>query len=444
MQRKVSIVMPCYNKVDYIGEMFDSIIAQNWDNIELILVNDGSTDGTRKVIAEYEPKFRVRGFEVVIIDQENEGVCTAAKVGLERVTGDYLCMVDADDELSPIYVSAMAGWLEYDNDCDYCVCGGIDYTGIGVSKEFFSDRTTGKHEGDFLTEKYLLSVVRTNPWIYMLRTNYFQKCNIFNTYYTDTKGSHEPAYIIPILSFGGKYKYLPLPLYCFNKTGESHSRSNQFRQMKKYHNEYNELCKIAIEHLPEYIADSERKKKLICVANISRHIRVYRSARYLGEWRNLYGEAKALTELVDSVNEFFELKRKITIEQAFNAEEMLFQMLNNILTGRPTGYEIEKPLGRVIGYGAMGKLASLYLPVLMGTPLEPTELWDVKGDGNAVKRPDFGSLRKEDMLLVFPRGFVFNEIYRNIEDSGCAIMRSEAIAAFTYLGFPQLLTAIYT
>ena len=61
-QGKVSMVMPCYNKVDYIAEMFDSIISQEWDNIELILVNDGSTDGTREVIAEYEQRFSARGF----------------------------------------------------------------------------------------------------------------------------------------------------------------------------------------------------------------------------------------------------------------------------------------------------------------------------------------------------------------------------------------------
>jgi len=53
MQGKVSMVMPCYNKVNDISEMFDSIIAQEWNNIELILVNDGSTDGTRDIIAAF-------------------------------------------------------------------------------------------------------------------------------------------------------------------------------------------------------------------------------------------------------------------------------------------------------------------------------------------------------------------------------------------------------
>ena len=112
MQSKVSMVMPCYNKVDYIGEMFQSIVDQVWNNIELILVNDGSTDGTREVIAKWEPKFKERGYEVVIVDQENAGVCAAPKAGLERISGGYVSVVDADDMLAREYVSVMAGWLE--------------------------------------------------------------------------------------------------------------------------------------------------------------------------------------------------------------------------------------------------------------------------------------------------------------------------------------------
>ena len=111
-QSKTSMVIPCYNKEESISRMFDSILAQEWDNIELILVNDGSTDGTRGIITEYEPKFLERGYEVVIIDQDNQDVAAAVRNGLLRVTGEYVCQVDADDELDPRYVSMMAGWLD--------------------------------------------------------------------------------------------------------------------------------------------------------------------------------------------------------------------------------------------------------------------------------------------------------------------------------------------
>lgn len=80
----VSMVVPCYNKVNYIGEFFQSVYDQVWDNIELILVNDGSTDGTREIIRQWEPRFVRRGYSVQIIDQENRGVFGAIKAGLER------------------------------------------------------------------------------------------------------------------------------------------------------------------------------------------------------------------------------------------------------------------------------------------------------------------------------------------------------------------------
>ena len=333
MQGKVSMVMPCFNKVNYIGEMFDSILAQKWGNIELIFVNDGSTDGTRESIFEFESKFRARGFEVVIIDQENTGVCAAAKVGLEHVTGDYVCMVDADDELTQMYVSTMAEWLEHNSDCDYCVCGAIDYTGYGDKKSFKSDWARGLHKDDmYLTEKYLLSVFRTTPWIYMLRTDYLHKCNIINTYYTAIRGSHEPAYIIPILAYGGKFNYFPIPLYHFNINGESHSRSKQFEKMRQYHLEYYDLCRIAIDRLSDCVADQPRKKKMIDVSFVSAWIRIYRAAVKLSE--NKENSYEALKNLLNYVNDVLQLPNIISLEDIRGKEEDYFGRLRNFLLGQ--------------------------------------------------------------------------------------------------------------
>ena len=235
MHGKVSMVIPCYNKVNYISNMFDSIIAQEWDNIELILVNDGSTDGTREIIAEYETKFRYRGFEVIIVDQKNSGVCAAAKAGLERITGDFVCMVDADDELDPKYVSTMARWLEEHEEYDYVACEGILYKIVDNTKFFrqFTPMEIVANRTDILV-RWLLSGFRTTVWIYMVRLSYFHKCRILETYYTQNKGSHEPGYVIPLLSYGGRLKYFPLPLYHFNKSGIGHSQLYIMMKLKSF------------------------------------------------------------------------------------------------------------------------------------------------------------------------------------------------------------------
>lgn len=90
---KISFIIPVYNVEQYIPECIDSILKQNIDNIEIILVNDGSTDNSLLICRQYEEKYEC----VYVIDKENEGVSVARNVGMKNCTGKYICFVDADD-----------------------------------------------------------------------------------------------------------------------------------------------------------------------------------------------------------------------------------------------------------------------------------------------------------------------------------------------------------
>jgi glycosyltransferase involved in cell wall biosynthesis len=424
MQGKVSMVMPCYNKVKYIGEMFDSILAQEWDNIELILVNDGSTDGTREVISEYESKFRLRGFEVIIEDQINAGVCAAAKAGLALATGDYICMIDSDDELDPQYVSVMAGWLDNNPDYDYCICDAVLYTGNGKSKQFKPIQLSDlQREEPYYTERYLLTDIRSEVWVYLVRAEYIKKCNIIQNYYTDTKGSHEPGYIIPLAMYQGKYKYFPLALYHFNVGDIGHSRQETFDQQRKYYIEYERLCRISINQLPDSIADEKRKQQLLNTASVSKSMFSYYKAKGLQDGYEYVDQI--LEELIDAVNEAFELSTPITKEDVIGIENSFISGVKNKLLGVLPARVSIVPATRIIGYGALGKAAATLLPLLRNTPIMPTELWDMKGDGKIVKKPDFASLEKEDLLLFFPR---MEQVLNDVKaEAPCAILSNEEI-----------------
>ncbi|MCR2806716.1 glycosyltransferase family 2 protein [Paenibacillus soyae] len=410
MQSKVSMVMPCYNKVKYIGDMFESILGQKWDNIELILVNDGSTDGTRDVISEYESKFRNRGFDVIVIDQKNAGVCAAAKAGLALASGDYVCMVDSDDELDPQYVSIMAEWLDENAEYDYCICGGVHYTGSGSSKKIEPVKLSKiKSEEPFYTERYLLTDVRPTVWVYLVRAEYIKKCNIIENYYTDTKGSHEPGYIIPLTMNNGKYKYFELPLYHFNAADLGHSRHDEYEKQKKFYDEYYELCEIAINRLPDDIADSNRKKHLIHTALISRSINVYRCAKNLSDGsKYLEQSLQQFIELVNGIGLLpYKLTSKIVEDFGIN---VVSRFISNCLTHsipERNGHlsDIRGVKGRLIGYGA-GRVAARVLPDFVKFNLPPNEIWDIKaGESDRLyeiplKQPDFDSLTKHDSIII--------------------------------------------
>jgi len=433
MQGKVSIVMPCYNKVNYIGEMFDSIIAQEWDNIELILVNDGSTDGTREVIAEYEPKFRVRGFEVTIVDQENAGVCAAAKAGLERITGDYVCMVDADDELDPKYVSTMAGWLEEHLEDDYTTCDHLRYICYGYEKKYsYSGIPVVESGTTNMTELYFL--VRTNAalWSYMVRVEYFQKCLIVDNYDTSTMGSHEPSFIIPLTAFGGKIKSFTEPLYKFNVTETvTHSRPASFFETYKHYETSLELHRRAIELLPKNVVDDVTKEHYYQLAK-------YRFLRQcISSTDRIGGEEQKehlAEELVDFLNQSGWLNIPITLGVVLGFERLLMRRVERVLLGESQSSSTpvnKRGNGRVIGYGAMGKAASNLIPLLIDTNLEPDELWDIRGDGRVIKKPDFDTLKRNDILLFFPVSKIENELSKKLQGLRCRVMYNlEILDAF--------------
>ncbi len=89
----VSIIIPAYNAGRFIAETIDSVLKQTYKDWELIIVNDGSTDNTQKIVEEY----RSNNPTVHIINQENKGVSNARNAGIKKASGEFIAFLDADD-----------------------------------------------------------------------------------------------------------------------------------------------------------------------------------------------------------------------------------------------------------------------------------------------------------------------------------------------------------
>jgi hypothetical protein len=128
------------------------------------------------------------------------------------------------------------------------------------------------------------------------------------------------------------------------------------------------------------------------------------------------------------------------MEQAIGAEETLIKLVTDVLTDCSIDFPLRKIPKRVVGYGAMGRVATRLIPKIKGTLLEPDVLWDLNGDGETIKKSNFDSLGSDDLLLVFPKGSVLNEISADIERAGCMVMTAADIAAsLNALRFSHLL-----
>ncbi len=97
----VSIISPCWNGEKYIARMLESIMKQTYKNIELICINDGSTDKTEEIIHSYERKFSNHGMTLKCYTQENQGQAAALNYGLKMIQGEFLSWIDCDDFLAP-------------------------------------------------------------------------------------------------------------------------------------------------------------------------------------------------------------------------------------------------------------------------------------------------------------------------------------------------------
>lgn len=109
----VSIVMCAFNAANYIDETIDSVLAQTFTDFELIIVNDGSTDHTSKIVESYaDPR-------IVLVEQENGGPAAARNTALQHASGEYVAILDSDDLWLPRYLEKMLKIFKSDPNIDF-------------------------------------------------------------------------------------------------------------------------------------------------------------------------------------------------------------------------------------------------------------------------------------------------------------------------------------
>ena len=123
---KVSVIVPVFNSSQYIGATLDSIIDQDFDGFEIIVIDDGSSDNSLDIVNE---KLSTTNLPNTIIHQENQGVSAARNKGIEVSNGDYLVFVDADDYITSNHLSEL-----YNGETDFSLIQVVKKEGDATSK----------------------------------------------------------------------------------------------------------------------------------------------------------------------------------------------------------------------------------------------------------------------------------------------------------------------
>ncbi len=212
---KVSVIVPAYNEENHIKVCLDSIISNDLKEIEIIVINDGSTDGTAKILEEYESKYDI----ITVVSKENEGQGSARNIGIDLAKGEFVTFIDSDDEIHTNMLSKMYSKLQQEQ-ADICVC---DYFEITNTNKAVKKAIPQKTED--IKKDYIVSVA--GPCNKLIRTEILKK----NKLYFPKTGIYEDIAIVPLIAtYANKITYLEEPLYYYYIRQGSTMRQTQFNE----------------------------------------------------------------------------------------------------------------------------------------------------------------------------------------------------------------------
>lgn len=222
-RRGVSIVVTCYNYAAYVGEAIDSCLTQRTPADEIIVVDDGSTDDSRSVIAEYEQAGKVKA-----IYQKNQGVAAARNNGIEAATQEHVVCLDADDRLDPRYIKTLLPALQRDRSL------GVAYAGLMLFHEHGEQRTGFPPEFHWESQAFPHNPPSTCvPCAAMFRRDIWRRAGGYQQVWAP---GEDAEFWTRGLSVGFNAKRVTdEPLFFYRSHGESASKTKVYRSIAPAH-----------------------------------------------------------------------------------------------------------------------------------------------------------------------------------------------------------------
>lgn len=221
MEPKISVIIPIYNVENYLEKCIESVINQTYKNLEIILVNDGSTDGCKEICDRYKASDK----RIKVIHKKNGGISDARNWGIDNATGDYVAFLDSDDWIDlGLYENLYNNIIK--EKCDISMCN---------YKRTYDNKSNLKHSDKkvIYTNHEILKELYTDKQILIVVVwNKLFKKELFNSFRFPVGKIHEDEYLIPsVLYKANKIVYLEKELIYYRITPNSimNSKFNENR-----------------------------------------------------------------------------------------------------------------------------------------------------------------------------------------------------------------------
>lgn len=218
---KISIIIPIYNASAYLEQCINSVLLQNYDNYELILINDGSTDGSLNICEKYKKN----NPKIILINHENAGVSIARNSGLDKVTGSRIMFVDADDYLLPNAIHTLVNRLQSTN-ADLVLANSFEFNNKNKYLKYNFKKS--------LFFNFFDSIKHFALWGYLFPTHLIKKHNI--RFIQDLAYSEDRVFILQLAKYCKSIAYENTPIYVYrlHKTSACASKNS----LKKAHDQF--------------------------------------------------------------------------------------------------------------------------------------------------------------------------------------------------------------
>lgn len=249
MNKLVSIISPCYNGAKYVKQFLDSVLTQTYPAIELIFIDDASTDETFNIINSYVPLFAEKGYSLLYKRMKiNCGQAAAINVGLQLFSGDYVAWMDSDDIL---YCDAIVKKVAFlcEKNVDFVISAGEVVLENNLDKPIGRLERKVKKQDSFFKDLLDEHNVVYGPGTILVKTE-FLKTAIPDLHIFESREGQNWQLMLPIV-YSGKAGYLSEVLFKYVVHEDSHSHiSRTYEEVIKRRDNFYVLQKETILKIP--------------------------------------------------------------------------------------------------------------------------------------------------------------------------------------------------
>ncbi|MEH8230670.1 MULTISPECIES: glycosyltransferase family 2 protein [Aeromonas] len=227
LNKKVSVITPCFNGEQFIHRLLDSVLMQDYPCIEMCVIDDGSTDDSAEVIKSYIPRFSAKGYQLTYLYQDNSGQSVAINKGLQWMTGDYLVWPDSDDFYAvESAITQLVQVLEASDEktsMARCHCNLLDEVTLKRVGEFTVNSNNAKKTELFEDCLFAQNGFWFVPGNYMAKVAQLREVLPSLTIYTEKNAGQNWQLMLPLL-YNRKCITIKRNLYSVLVRANSHSR----------------------------------------------------------------------------------------------------------------------------------------------------------------------------------------------------------------------------